>query len=132
MRCQLTIMRSKLELCEKLFYYYYSSVVESSFHRIHNKMFNAFNYQTFLIFCDVRQYWHSGHLFSVNPRYLQEEWKIKMGSPQSFEKEMIRGWSPLVPQQDNYTDCGIYVLQYVESFLKVFSLWRNWWASIFF
>jgi len=43
-----------------------------------------------------------------------------MGSQQSFGKEVIKGWSPLVPQQDNFTDCGIYVLQYVESFLKVF------------
>lgn len=45
-----------------------------------------------------------------------------MGSQQSFGKEVMKGWSPLVPQQDNFTDCGIYVLQYVESFLKVFSL----------
>ncbi|XDV43464.1 hypothetical protein PO909_011943, partial [Leuciscus waleckii] len=50
--------------------------------------------------------------------YLQEEWKVKMGSQQSFGKEAMKGWSPLVPQQDNFTDCGIYVLQYVESFLK--------------
>lgn len=59
---------------------------------------------------------------TVYPRYLQEEWKIKKGSQQSFGKEAMKGWSPLVPQQDNFTDCGIYVLQYVESFLKVFSL----------
>ncbi|KAK7142084.1 hypothetical protein R3I94_011699 [Phoxinus phoxinus] len=50
--------------------------------------------------------------------YLLEEWKVKMGSQQSFGKEVMKGWSPLVPQQDNFTDCGIYVLQYVESFLK--------------
>ncbi|XP_067310676.1 sentrin-specific protease 7 [Pseudorasbora parva] len=50
--------------------------------------------------------------------YLQEEWKVKMGSQQSFGKEAMKGWSPLVPQQDNFTDCGIYVLQYVESFIK--------------
>ncbi|XP_039520272.1 sentrin-specific protease 6 isoform X1 [Pimephales promelas] len=50
--------------------------------------------------------------------YLQEEWKVKMGSQQSFGKEVMKGWSPLVLQQDNFTDCGIYVLQYVESFLK--------------
>ncbi|XP_021323225.2 sentrin-specific protease 6 isoform X3 [Danio rerio] len=49
-------------------------------------------------------------------QYLQEEWRVKMGSQQSFEK--MHGWSPIVPKQDNYTDCGIYLLQYVESFLK--------------
>uniref|UniRef100_A0A673KGU0 SUMO specific peptidase 6b n=1 Tax=Sinocyclocheilus rhinocerous TaxID=307959 RepID=A0A673KGU0_9TELE len=58
------------------------------------------------------------HLFSVNPRYLQEEWKVKMGSEQSFGNGVMDGWSPIVPKQDNYTDCGIFLLQYVESFLK--------------
>ncbi|XP_058604813.1 sentrin-specific protease 6 [Onychostoma macrolepis] len=50
--------------------------------------------------------------------YLQEEWKVKMGSEQSFGNGVMDGWSPLVPKQDNYTDCGIFLLQYVESFLK--------------
>ncbi|KAL1258220.1 hypothetical protein QQF64_011464 [Cirrhinus molitorella] len=50
--------------------------------------------------------------------YLQEEWKVKMGSEQCFGNGVMKGWNPLVPQQDNYTDCGIYLLQYVESFLK--------------
>ncbi|KAI2654509.1 Sentrin-specific protease 7 [Labeo rohita] len=50
--------------------------------------------------------------------YLQEEWKVKMGSEQSFGNGTMNGWSPHVPQQDNFTDCGIYLLQYVESFLK--------------
>ncbi|XP_057200647.1 sentrin-specific protease 6 isoform X2 [Triplophysa rosa] len=50
--------------------------------------------------------------------YLQEEWRVKTGCSQSFGKGVMDGWSPLVPQQDNYTDCGIYLLQYVEKFLK--------------
>ncbi|XP_026141659.1 sentrin-specific protease 6 isoform X2 [Carassius auratus] len=50
--------------------------------------------------------------------YLQEEWKVKMGSEQSFGNGVMAGWSPIVPKQDNYTDCGIFLLQYVESFLK--------------
>ncbi|XP_056624143.1 sentrin-specific protease 6 isoform X2 [Triplophysa dalaica] len=50
--------------------------------------------------------------------YLQEEWRVKKGCSQSFGKGVMDGWSPLVPQQDNYTDCGIYLLQYVEKFLK--------------
>uniref|UniRef100_A0A8C1ZDM3 SUMO specific peptidase 6b n=1 Tax=Cyprinus carpio TaxID=7962 RepID=A0A8C1ZDM3_CYPCA len=65
-----------------------------------------------------KQHYHSSHLFSVNPRYLQEEWKVKMGSEQSFGNGVMDGWSPIVPKQDNYTDCGIFLLQYVESFLK--------------
>ncbi|KAA0711328.1 Sentrin-specific protease 6 [Triplophysa tibetana] len=50
--------------------------------------------------------------------YLQEEWRVKKGCSQSFGKAVMDGWSPPVPQQDNYTDCGIYLLQYVEKFLK--------------
>ncbi|XP_055027504.2 sentrin-specific protease 6 isoform X1 [Misgurnus anguillicaudatus] len=50
--------------------------------------------------------------------YLQEEWRVKMGYSQSFGNGVMDGWSPRVPQQDNYTDCGIYLLQYTESFLK--------------
>ncbi|RXN07189.1 dihydropyrimidinase-related 5 [Labeo rohita] len=61
----------------------------------------------------------SGLDLSLNGRrYLQEEWKVKMGSEQSFGNGTMNGWSPHVPQQDNFTDCGIYLLQYVESFLK--------------
>ncbi len=70
---------------------------------------------------NARQHCHSSHVYYVNPRYLQEEWKVKMGSEQSFGTGVMDGWSPLVPKQDNYTDCGIFLLQYVESFLKV--LW---------
>lgn len=69
---------------------------------------------------NARQHCHSSHVFSENPRYLQEEWKVKMGSEQGFGNGVMDGWSPFVPKQDNYTDCGIFLLQYVESFLKVF------------
>lgn len=31
----------------------------------------------------------------------------------------MKGSSPRVPQQDNFSDCGVYVLQYVESFFEV-------------
>lgn len=80
----------------------------------------------------ARQHCHSSHVFSVNPRYLQEEWKAKMCSEQSFGNGVMNGWSPLVPQQDNYTDCGIYLLQYVESFLKVFKHVSFWIFYFFF
>ncbi|XP_030643278.1 sentrin-specific protease 6 [Chanos chanos] len=50
--------------------------------------------------------------------YLEVEWRVKMGTWQNFGKGVMEGWTPLVPQQDNFSDCGIYLLQYVESFLK--------------
>ncbi|XP_056631057.1 uncharacterized protein LOC130441410 isoform X1 [Diorhabda sublineata] len=50
--------------------------------------------------------------------YLTCEYKSKMGSDKNFNKDVIKGASPKVPQQNNFTDCGLYLLQYVEQFLK--------------
>lgn len=50
--------------------------------------------------------------------YLEVEWEVKKGSKRSFGKELMKGSSPRVPQQDNFSDCGVYVLQYVESFFE--------------
>ena len=58
--------------------------------------------------------------------YLSEEWKAKKGTERSFGKEVVRGANVKCPQQNNYSDCGIYLLQYVEQFFKVClsSLWN--------
>ncbi|XP_008206476.1 uncharacterized protein LOC100122748 isoform X2 [Nasonia vitripennis] len=50
--------------------------------------------------------------------YLSCEYLAKMGSEKLFSKDTIKGACPRVPQQSNFTDCGLYVLQYVESFFK--------------
>ncbi|XP_068198837.1 sentrin-specific protease 6 isoform X2 [Antennarius striatus] len=50
--------------------------------------------------------------------YLEVEWEVRRGSARSFGKEVMKGSSPRVPQQDNFSDCGVYVLQYVESFFE--------------
>lgn len=47
------------------------------------------------------------------------EYKVKHGEDRDFSKNVVRGAVPKVPQQDNFTDCGLYVLQYVETFFKV-------------
>lgn len=49
------------------------------------------------------------------------EWEVRKGDQRSFGKEVMKGSSPRVPQQDNFSDCGVYVLQYVESFFQVTS-----------
>ncbi|MCI4382749.1 hypothetical protein PGIGA_G00018350 [Pangasianodon gigas] len=53
----------------------------------------------------------------VLQEYLEMEWRVRKGSLWGFEKQAMNGWSVQVPQQDNHTDCGVYVLQYVESFI---------------
>ncbi|XP_062912594.1 sentrin-specific protease 6 isoform X4 [Mobula hypostoma] len=50
--------------------------------------------------------------------YLEVEWEMRKASKRSFTKDVIRGSNPRVPQQDNFSDCGVYVLQYVESFFE--------------
>ncbi|XP_076872471.1 sentrin-specific protease 6 isoform X2 [Brachyhypopomus gauderio] len=50
--------------------------------------------------------------------YLEVEWEVRKGSTRSFGKDVMKGSSPRVPQQDNFSDCGVYVLQYVESFFE--------------
>lgn len=67
----------------------------------------------------------SSSLMCINKlsvRYLQVEWDVKkkeaLGS-RAFTKDNMKGASPECPQQSNFSDCGVYVLQYVESFFTV-------------
>lgn len=53
------------------------------------------------------------------PRYLQVEWEVRRGTPRVFNNDNIKGSHCKVPLQDNSSDCGLYLLQYVESFLQV-------------
>ncbi|XP_075951032.1 sentrin-specific protease 7-like [Anarhichas minor] len=50
--------------------------------------------------------------------YLQVEWEVRRGTPRLFTADSVRSSSCRVPQQDNSSDCGLYLLQYVESFLQ--------------
>ncbi|XP_018569684.1 uncharacterized protein LOC108909755 isoform X2 [Anoplophora glabripennis] len=48
--------------------------------------------------------------------YLTCEYKAKLNKERIYNKDVIKGASPKVPQQNNFTDCGLYLLQYVEQF----------------
>ncbi|XP_054479843.1 sentrin-specific protease 7b [Anoplopoma fimbria] len=50
--------------------------------------------------------------------YLQVEWEVRRGTPRLFTPDAMRSSSCRVPQQDNSSDCGLYLLQYAESFLQ--------------
>lgn len=56
---------------------------------------------------------------SLCARYLQSEWELRRGSVREFSSEQMQGSHCKVPLQDNSSDCGLYLLQYVESFLQV-------------
>lgn len=44
---------------------------------------------------------------------------LQVSQNKIFNKDNIKGSCPKIPQQNNFTDCGLYLLQYVEQFFKV-------------
>ncbi|XP_060518114.1 uncharacterized protein LOC132696950 [Cylas formicarius] len=50
--------------------------------------------------------------------YLTVEYKNKIGEERIYNKDSIKGSVVKVPQQTNFTDCGLYLLQFVEHFFK--------------
>ncbi|KAM3838212.1 uncharacterized protein ACN63O_023233, partial [Diretmus argenteus] len=57
-------------------------------------------------------------VFKLLREYLQSEWEVRRGSVRDFSAEQMKSSHCRVPLQDNSSDCGLYLLQYVESFLK--------------
>ncbi|KAF5903083.1 sentrin-specific protease 7 isoform X1, partial [Clarias magur] len=57
-------------------------------------------------------------IFKLLREYLQAEWAVKRGGHRSFSAERMVGSHCRVPLQDNSSDCGLYLLQYAESFLQ--------------
>jgi len=54
--------------------------------------------------------------------YLSCEWKAKMvpngKEERRFDNGLMPGSQPTVQQQPNFSDCGIYLLQYIQSFFR--------------
>ncbi|XP_068221307.1 uncharacterized protein [Palaemon carinicauda] len=50
--------------------------------------------------------------------YLTVEHKVRKNSEKLFNRDTMKGACPRVPQQMNYSDCGIYTLQFAESFFE--------------
>ena len=50
--------------------------------------------------------------------YLSLEWAAKMNTKREFTRENMPVFCPRIPQQTNLTDCGLFLLQYVESFYQ--------------
>ncbi|XP_073329719.1 uncharacterized protein [Pagrus major] len=57
-------------------------------------------------------------VFKLLRDYLESEWEVRRGSTREFGPEQMQSSHCQVPLQDNSSDCGLYLLQYVESFLK--------------
>ncbi|KAL4656914.1 sentrin-specific protease 7-like isoform X1 [Arapaima gigas] len=70
-----------------------------------------------LIMDSLKQSVHE-KIFMLLREYLQVEWEVRKGSLRHFTAENMKGSHCRVPLQDNSSDCGIYLLQYAESFLQ--------------
>ncbi|XP_072252759.1 sentrin-specific protease 7 isoform X2 [Leuresthes tenuis] len=57
-------------------------------------------------------------VFKLLREYLQSEWEVRQGSSRDFSPDQMKSSHCQVPLQDNSSDCGLYLLQYVECFLK--------------
>ena len=57
---------------------------------------------------------------SIIRDYLAAEWKTKMFGKEQFKfsSKEIRTVRPKKPEQENYTDCGIYLLKYIEKMFE--------------
>lgn len=50
--------------------------------------------------------------------YLWAEWQVQRGSKRLFSSVTLKSFNCRVPQQDNSSDCGLYLLQYAQVFLQ--------------
>jgi len=55
---------------------------------------------------------------AVIRQYLAAEWKAKRGGSETFSGREMRLLKPEKPQQQNYTDCGVFLLHYVEKMFQ--------------
>lgn len=52
--------------------------------------------------------------------FLKFEWQTKKGNCKNFTKNVMPEFFPTVPLQTNNSDCGLFLVHYVENFLKVY------------
>lgn len=58
------------------------------------------------------------HVVQKLREYLEIEWRTRKQSTCRFTAQNMKGSFPEVPQQSNFSDCGVFILQYVEQFFK--------------
>ncbi|CAH1228080.1 SENP7 [Branchiostoma lanceolatum] len=60
------------------------------------------------------------HVMRNLREYLTVEWELKKKDQPKrvFDNINMKGANPKVPQQTNYSDCGVFLLQYVETFFR--------------
>ncbi|KAG8194440.1 hypothetical protein JTE90_011049 [Oedothorax gibbosus] len=70
------------------------------------------------IYDSYKNYFEKEFFFTNLQEYLELEWERKKGTKKVFNKITMPEFDMQCPQQPNTYDCGIYLLQFVESFFK--------------
>ena len=100
-------------------------------------LISAFFHRPCILIFDSLQTGSRCRVAATLREYLKCEYKARLKEERDFNRDNIQGCVPKVPQQPNFSDCGLFVLQYVESFFKApitdFSLpiksLRGWFPS---
>lgn len=58
------------------------------------------------------------NVFKLIRKYLASEWDSRKGPSDRWGRDEIVGTETKPPQQNNYSDCGIFLLHYVEMFCR--------------
>ncbi len=85
-----------------------------------NCLCNIFFRPRILIFDSIKG--HSESHFKVATvlrEFLSSKFQEKNGKAISFNEETMPSLSPMIPRQPNGTDCGLFLVQYIESFFQV-------------
>ncbi|NWQ68063.1 SENP7 protease, partial [Neopipo cinnamomea] len=83
-----------------------------------NDLFVFVEYRPCILILDSLKAGSVQKTVQVLREYLEMEWEAKRKTHREFSKSTMIDLCPRVPKQDNSSDCGVYLLQYVESFLQ--------------
>ncbi|RWS14335.1 sentrin-specific protease 7-like protein [Dinothrombium tinctorium] len=79
---------------------------------------NTLRMRPCIVFMDSLGNVKSSRLSDPIRHFLTMEWRMKKGSEKIFNRNLMPDFFPEVPYQNNSSDCGLFVLEYVEQFLK--------------
>ncbi|XP_066031270.1 sentrin-specific protease 7 isoform X3 [Chamaea fasciata] len=91
---------------------------ERNGNRSFSKGGNKTGYSASVLYSAISKISLSNSKNQICKRYLEVEWEAKRKTHREFSKSTMIDLCPRVPKQDNSSDCGVYLLQYVESFFQ--------------
>ncbi|NWW44757.1 SENP7 protease, partial [Pedionomus torquatus] len=96
-----------------------ASVLDSGISEVnYNDLFLFVVYRPCILILDSLKAGSVQKTVQVLREYLEVEWEAKRKTHREFSKSTMIDLCPRVPKQDNSSDCGVYLLQYVESFFQ--------------